>query len=199
MKKLLLLSAVCFVATSASAINLKPYVEGRLTNTLVKSEQKTRFLKNDIKDNTAFGGSIAVGTSINQFRTEVEAFYNGKAKDRYEYTANQYAANETKAYGFFINGYYDIGTFNGFTPYVGAGIGYSWLKDKITDVSFDRVYNTKDHDWGYNVGCGVAYNVQDNTAITLGYRYEDLGEIKEDWVKTTFKGHKISLGLRYTF
>ena len=128
-KLLLLLSAVCFVATSASAINLKPYVEGRLTNTWSKAKMTEVPFGNSVKltDNSVLGGAIAVGTSIDPFRVELETFFNGTARHKIDY----FEHDHLKAYGVFLNGYYDIGTFNGFTPYVGAGIGYSWFKNPL--------------------------------------------------------------------
>jgi outer membrane autotransporter protein len=82
-------------------------------------------------------------------------------------------------------------------PYIGAGIGYSWLGMSIN--AFGVKKSAKDKDWGWNAGLGVAYELNDNLDLTLGYRYEDLGTAKKDNVKVDFTNHKVSLGLRYTF
>ena len=191
MKKLLLLATVCVIATGASAIDLKPYVEGRLTYTF--SDVKfSNPMETVTVDQNVLGGAVAFGTAIDQFRVEVEGFHNGKKESSVQTTKV-----EPKAYGIFINGYYDLTNVNGIRPYVGGGIGYSWLKTKLTTPR--RSASVKDKDWGYNVGFGFAYDIQDNTAITLGYRYENLGTAKIMGMKEEFKGNKISLGLRYTF
>ena len=210
MKKLLLLSAVCFIATGASAIelkiDLKPYVEGRLSNTWSQS----KFAVNnapfyaDYTDHTVLGGSLAVGTQMGKFRVELEGFYNDSQKadiklggPRFIGPEEVVAKSKIESKGLFANVYYDITTINGFTPFVGAGIGYSWLENK--QGTERESFTFKDKDWGYNVGAGVAYAVNENTAVTLAYRFEDLGTLSDEGSKTKFEGYKLSLGLRYTF
>lgn len=200
MKKLLL-SAVCLVATGASAIELKPCVEGRLTNLF--SESKFSWadegVKGDYSDNKAIGSALAVGTQIGPaFRAEIEAFLNGDQGGSIKMGGETVASSSLESRGFFLNGYWDITTVNGFTPYIGAGIGYSWLENEQSNRG-NIIYRFSGKDWGYNVGAGVAYSLTDNTAVTFGYRYEDLGKIKKEGSKTQFKAHKIALGLRYTF
>ena len=219
MKKLLLLSAVCFIATGASAIDLKPYVEGRLANTWSQSKFATYdgFLTASYTDHTVLGGSLAVGTQVGKFRFELEGFYNddttADVKDSFgrvgpvnpRPVGSQPAGDEIiakskiESKGLFANVYYDITTINGFTPFVGAGIGYSWLKNKYQFPDGEGNFTMKDKDWGYNVGGGVSYAVNENTAVTLAYRFENLGTLNDIESKTKFEGYKLSLGLRYTF
>ena len=68
----------------------------------------------------------------------------------------------------------------------------------MTGLGFDKE-SIKDKDFGWNIGLGVAYEINNNVDLTLGYRYEDLGKIKDSDSKTDFTNHKISLGLRYNF
>ena len=42
------------------------------------------------------------------------------------------ATAETTAWNGLVNGYVDLGTYAGFTPYVGAGIGAVWSRNKVT-------------------------------------------------------------------
>ena len=79
MKKLLLLSAIALVATSASALEVKPYVEGKINHNWLKAEVKADDMKKDFKDNM-FGGALEVGAKIDQFRIGLEGQYNDKAK-----------------------------------------------------------------------------------------------------------------------
>lgn len=116
-----------------------------------------------------------------------------------------YFKGEIKSKGLFLNGYFDIKLPNitKLRPYVGGGIGYSWLTGtQIINVGahlFDGKYSKKDKDWGWNVGLGLAYQLNQNIDLTLGYRYENLGEVKEQGVSTELKNNKLSLGARYTF
>ena len=193
MKKLLLLSTVCLLATSALAMDVKPYVEAKGSYNRMKAEVKEDGLSEKFKDNTVWGGSLEVGAKLDLFRIGLEGYYNDKLKDNFWGIVP--VEGETK--GFFLNGYFDIPLpdLKQVKPYIGAGIGYSWLKEtvKLADIS------EKDNDWGWNVGFGVGYALNDNLDLTLGYRYEYLGEIKKYDTKTEFKNNKVSLGLRYTF
>ena len=122
MKKLLLLSVVCFIATGISATDLSPYVEGRFNSTHSKSRINDAEISLGVSDHNIWGGSLAVGSKFENFRVELEGAYNGKGEKKVN---NRKSELQTK--GFFINGYYDLANTNGFTPFIGAGIGYSWL------------------------------------------------------------------------
>lgn len=198
MKKLLLLSAIALVATSASALEVRPYVEGKINHNWLKAEYKEEgFSSENVKDNV-FGGALEVGAKINQFRVGLEGYYNDKMKDKLLSIVP--VEGETK--GFFLNGYWDIplGEPKNIKPYIGAGIGYSWLKE-TADLSIAGLgkESAKDKGWGWNVGLGIGYALNENIDLSLGYRYEYLGKIKESDTKTKFYNSKVSLGLRYTF
>ena len=65
----------------------------------------------------------------------------------------------------FANGYVDLGTWYGVTPYVGAGVGsaYNYLGD-------DGRWN-----FAYALMAGAAYHLSPNLSVDFGYRYADLG------------------------
>ena len=198
MKKIILLSAIALVATSASAFEVKPYVEGKINHNWLKAEYKEDgFAKENIKDNV-LGGALEVGAKIDQFRVGLEGYYNDKMKDNLMGIVP--VESETK--GFFLNGYWDV-PFDGVNelkPYVGAGIGYSWLKEtaKLSGFGFPNE-SAKDKGFGWNVGFGVGYALNENIDLTLGYRYEYLGKIKENDTSTKVTNNKVSFGARYTF
>ena len=197
MKKLLLLTAIALIANGANASEVKPYVEGKISQNWVKAEYKEEGFKEKFKDNV-FGGSLEVGAKLDQFRVGLEGYYNDKMEDKI--VGILPVEGETK--GFFLNGYWDIPVCENLKqikPYIGAGIGYSWLKATLKETPFNYEGSIKDKDWGWNVGFGVGYAINDNIDLTLGYRYEDLGRIKDYDSKTDFTNHKVSLGLRYTF
>lgn len=197
MKKLLLLSAVALIATGASATEIKPYVEGKISHNWLKADYKEDGYNEKFKDNV-FGGSLEVGAKLDQFRIGLEGYYNDKMEDKL--VSILPVEGETK--GFFLNGYWDIPLpdVKQVKPYIGVGIGYSWLKETadLTLAGFGKE-SIKDKDWGWQIGAGVAYGLNDNIDLTLGYRYEDLGKIKDYDSKTDFTNHKVSFGVRYTF
>ena len=204
MKKLLLLSVIALFATGANATDIKPYIEGRISENFMKNELKADGTKVTYHDHLFQGGSIEVGAKLDQFRVGLEGYYNDKAEDEAVINYGFTMPGEFKSKGAFLNAYWDIPLcekLKKFKPYIGAGIGYSWLSvTQETTVLFTSMKKTtKDKDWGWNAGLGVAYELNDNLDLTLGYRYEDLGKIKKDEGKLGFTNHKVSLGLRYTF
>lgn len=85
---------------------------------------------------------------------------------------------------FMGNVYADLGTYAGFTPYAGAGAGYSYVTwTNLTNslyctgacpVGFigDTVHGgTKSWRFSYNLMAGVAYDVSSNMKIDVGYKY----------------------------
>ncbi len=125
------------------------------------------------------------------------------------------------------NAYYDIGTYRGFTPYVGAGIGFVWNQ-------LDRTHTTtvQSCDNEANPGCsggavdyttsanteadrislaaaamaGFSYQVTDITSVDVGYRYLFLGgtdfAMNIDGVESRVEigdqhVHQIRAGLRF--
>ena len=92
-----------------------------------------------------------------------------------------------KAASLMANGYVDLGTLAGFTPYVGAGLGatrVSWSSanaigscvDGTSSCGGSTSVSTRypgDSDWRftYALMAGVAYEVAPNVKLDLGYRF----------------------------
>ena len=105
--------------------------------------------------------------------------------DKYPYYDGQFRAFDVMA-----NGYVDLGTYNGLTPYVGAGIGAAYVKlgDTYEHTSFpyavggtyaDGVLpgNSK-WNFAWALHTGVAWDVNPRLKLELGYTYKDLGSIQ---------------------
>ncbi|MBP5160737.1 MAG: porin family protein [Alphaproteobacteria bacterium] len=196
MKKILLVSAIALVATSASAFEVKPYVEGKVSRNGLKAEYKEPGDKINLKDNV-FGGQLEVGAKLDQFRVGLEGYYNDKADD----IAFSILPVELESKGLFLNGYWDIplSEVKAVKPFIGVGVGYNWLKVSAKETIYTYPGRAKDKGFGWNVGLGVAYAVKDNVDLTVGYRYEYLGKVKDEDSKTKFYNNKVSFGVRYTF
>lgn len=99
-----------------------------------------------------------------------------------------------KSWGFMLNGYVDLGTYAGFTPYAGGGVGYM-------NVSYQDAENS----WrfAYQLSAGVAYALTRNLKLDLGYRYLDVDGGKISSGSGTeahddgFSKQEIRAGLRY--
>ena len=198
MKKLLLLSTICLLAGNAYSMDVRPYVEGKISQNWLKAEYKEDGgFKETFKDN-AFGGSLEIGAKLNQFRIGLEGYYNDDIED--ELLDVLPVEGETK--GVFLNTYFDIPLPNvtQISPYIGAGIGYSWLKETADGSDWGLgTSSLKDESLSWNISFGIGCALNDNFTISLGYRYENLGKIEDYDSKTDFTNHKVSLGVRYTF
>jgi opacity protein-like surface antigen len=118
-----------------------------------------------------------------------------------------------------VNGYIDLGTWHGITPFVGAGVGAVNIEiSDFTDVgtTVDSVAFGADHDeWNlaWAVHAGLGFEVTDALTLELAYRYLDMGDAQSGDLVTYLGGnaidnpmifeditsHDLKLGVRYTF
>ena len=89
-----------------------------------------------------------------------------------------------------VNGYADIGTWSGVTPYVGAGIGMSYTRmSGFTDTGANQVGAVNTASGGYFANgskasyawalmTGLDFKVTQNLTMELGYRYLNYGGFK---------------------
>ena len=183
-------------------------------------------------------GKVAVGmempaTSLRgDFRLETEFGFGGKKK--LDVTAgNGFPDDPAKlklGYNtFFVNGYYDFHATEKIKPYVGAGMGLAYIKGDINwsaadpanpPVIFYMNESESYRNFGYNLGAGLVYDLTQNIALDLGYRYTDLGKVilntnnmvdasavrgpadlmgGTSVIKTSLNSHEVLLGMKYTF
>lgn len=95
----------------------------------------------------------------------------------------------------FLNAYWDVISLGGFTPYLGAGIGYG-----VTSVDAGVFPGGSSNSWNlaWSLMAGIAYEVLPGLDLDLGYRYVDFGA--PDVAGVAFHGisaQEIRLGLRY--
>ena len=137
---------------------------------------------------------VGVGYQFNHWiRADVTGEYRGKASFHgFERPSNmrnigwgtdEYRATLSSWVGL-ANLYFDLGTWYGFTPFIGAGVGFSHnMIDNFIDVNtpngsvaFGPSENNTDFAWA--VHAGLAYDVTQNFKIELAYRYLNMGEGK---------------------
>jgi len=105
---------------------------------------------------------------------------------------NEYTA-DVRSWLFLANAYWDICNIHGFTPYVGAGIGFASLTvDGLKDVNIPAtsVFFADSHtntNFAWAIHAGLAFDVTDRFAIDLAYRYADLGTAKSG-IATAYDG-----------
>ncbi|MCX7305692.1 MAG: porin family protein [Hyphomicrobiales bacterium] len=132
--------------------------------------------------------------------------------------------SEVSALSIMANGYVDLGTYVGFTPYVGAGLGYSLVSwGDLSDTTYcvdgltacasalpvDSTSHPGDDSWRltYALMAGVAYDISRNFKLDVGYKYRSIdGGDMFGWdTQQTFGAgtqgsidtHEFKIGLRY--
>lgn len=186
-------------------------------------------LKGSINNSYSFGAGV--GYQINHYfrvDTTLDYQYNAKFKGVTNGTCNSAttpattlpcSSTDTSRYAaitLLANAYVDLGTYAGFTPYVGAGFGGAY-------VTWKTLYNTvpagfvqsgtATHE-GYNswrfayaLMLGASYNVTNNLTFDLGYRYKHIyGGKMFKFASNVGPGydkgitqHQVRAGLRYKF
>lgn len=98
--------------------------------------------------------------------------------------------SKISAWELMANAYVDLGTFAGFTPYVGAGVGAVHVKyDDFTNSSYSVVNGTRgalaysathpgESDWrfAYALMAGASYDLTHSLKLDVGYRYVNVDE-----------------------
>lgn len=174
--------------------------------------------------------SVAIGFDFSQIsdvnvRTELEYTYKDDSTfnpvTNYEIWTDQYGtnsypnrnarlfSNELRSQALMLNGYYDFKNTSKFTPYVGAGVGVTHIKNNYTNQEYpDYAFSKTDNHFTWSASLGIAYNITNNVALDASYRYVDAGKFAfdQDFGKyaneeTSFKlsSQDYSLGIRYNF
>lgn len=100
------------------------------------------------------------------------------------------------------NGYIDLGTWAGFTPYVGGGAGVAYVLTRGFDTSLPAAKWKANFAWAY--GGGVSYGLSAKFLIDLNYRHLSYGDapitIDAAGSQVAIKdlsAHEFRAGLRY--
>jgi opacity protein-like surface antigen len=143
-------------------------------------------------DGAPFGG-VGVGYKFNEWlRADVTGEYRARSNfhgfERYVdptlptgFGTDEYTASKSEWVGM-VNAYLDLGTWHGFTPFIGAGVGFAHntihdFRDTnvvTAGVAFGRESSHTNFAWA--VHAGVAYAVSPNFSLEFAYRYLNLGD-----------------------
>ncbi len=165
----------------------------------------------------------------NWFRADVTAEYRSTAAYRKVLTyqafcpasfcQDAYQANIGAAV-FMANGYFDLGTWYGITPYIGGGVGYASLSfDGLTDVGAGQPGSAGGYandrtsgNFAYALMAGLSYSINPRLKLELGYRYLNMGDAESNAInctdlpscffekqKFTMASHDFRLGMRWMF
>ena len=164
----------------------------------------------DLQNSITFG--IGGGYKYQWFRADVTVDYASRAQYQGDTAAVQaFYTAKLDSFTILANAYLDLGTWGGFTPYVGAGIGTTNLRThEYTMVTFNQpgesVVPATRWNLAYAGMAGVAFRFTPNLVLDLGYRYLSMGDAvsgPEPPLRTDssylrdIKAHEFRVGLRY--
>jgi opacity protein-like surface antigen len=165
----------------------------------------TPFIDAKYQDSPTIGGGV--GLKWNWFRTDITFDY-GSQPDYQGFLFAGTPSVKAKVTNMttLLNGYFDLGTWWGFTPYLGAGVGTTYLKPASFSIFPATAFAvTNEGRWAFSWAgiVGVGYAMSPGLMLDINYRFlevgnahtrvETLGDINYgDWT-----GHEFRLGLRY--
>ncbi|GGK34297.1 outer membrane protein [Salinarimonas ramus] len=187
------------------------------------------FLHSDFAASPFVG--VGVGYRFNSWlRADVTGEYRGRSQyrglDRVRQTgaaafnqANEFYFDKTEWVGL-VNGYLDLGTWHGVTPFVGAGAGFAHVTiDNFRDVVTLRsghsgvAYADADSrtNFAWALYAGLGYEVSPNLSLELGYRYLNMGDGgtgetyqldgvsggEDKWEIGNIHSHDLKVGMRW--
>jgi opacity protein-like surface antigen len=152
-----------------------------------------------IDDSFAFGGGF--GYKASWFRADLTIDYGLRMLYHADGTPNvSVKVQPTLMFG---NAYLDLGTWFGFTPYVGAGVGAAYLRMydyALSGVAVPTVQPTHNWNFAWAYMAGLSYTVSPRFLIDVGYRRVMMGDahVKGDpLILKDISAHEVRAGLRW--
>lgn len=141
--------------------------------------QFNNFLRSDLTADFS-SSSLKSSSSINSPCIAAPAGTTCGLRNKADYSAMQFLAN----------GYVDLGTFAGVTPYVGAGAGVTYMKwdsfrsqatcrngtGACSGLTYDELRVKGDDSWRftYALMAGASVDLTNRVKLDLGYRFSDM-------------------------
>jgi opacity protein-like surface antigen len=205
MKKLLLVSVIGLSSVlAASTCFAKGYISGNIGAVMVEDADLTieGLSGVEVSFDTGFAGALAAGADAGPVRIEGEFSY--RKNDMDEFSGSIFgmpvsgpANGEIESMSLLGNVIFDIGTNSPFTPFIGAGMGFSNVDMELEGGSDD------DTVFAYQFIAGMGFKVSDATSIDISYRYFATADpefgIEGFRVESEYATHNLFAGVRFSF
>lgn len=190
---------------SAHAQSSRVYFAGYMglnTNTDQEFSESTTPASGDMQFKNALSFAGALGLRLNNnWRLEGELSYRKSGMDRIDVSG----AGSTKLDGnlktwlLMANAYYDFDlSWRKLTPFVTAGLGFASHEGQIANGAGTSINASDDAlALAWQVGGGLKYRVNDDMALTGGYRYLGTTDLELDAYNIDYSSHEIRFGLEY--
>lgn len=155
-----------------------------------------------------FGGTLGVGYHFTDYlRGEVNLGKVGR--HRYTYSDADFTArSRSENWSGLVHLYADLGTFAGFTPFVGAGAGVLYTRSKGSVIGDDipapitTSWKKDEYEFAYALAAGVNYRFDHNISVDLAYQFltsPDAGyyDAPNNRWREGADYHQIKFGIRY--
>ncbi|MGC4026191.1 MAG: porin family protein [Mesorhizobium sp.] len=158
-------------------------------------------LGEDTKNNQ-FGGGLGVGYRFNDW-VRADLTGNFIASDSYDFDNGvvSISANH-EIWSGLLTGYVDLGTFAGFTPYVGAGAGVLYTRDDFSTNLATLDLDESQTEFAFSLNAGFGYRISDRLTADIGYQF--LSSPNTQYLDTDtlsidegVQVHQIKVGLRF--
>ena len=153
-------------------------------------------------------GELVIGhRESRKFHGDTEIFINNNPVDPRLHT-------DISTTTLMFNAFYDLGSFHGLVPYVGAGAG--WAYHRMGDVRVDSPLSPNPQlgedklSFAWALMAGAGYQLSSRAILDVGYRYIDMGlarsshgDVVNAWNPRLevddMRAHEFKIGIRYHF
>lgn len=228
MKKLLLIAAAtAALSTSAFADATEGTFYGRVDLGLQKFTGFTdKVVSAKLKSKASVGLNVGVGYYLmdnvraefvyaKPFNVELKKGYS-KAADAKGPAASGNVKHKADINALLVKAYVDVADLGMAKLFVGGGLGWSMIKEKITDNDTVGTTTTaytasskKKNDLAWTLGVGAGFDVADGVILDAQYAYSDFGKTKSaingtgtsalDYGKNRYRAHEGRVGVRVGF
>jgi opacity protein-like surface antigen len=146
---------------------------------VINLEARPGIRDDDLSKTWMFGAGV--GHKWEWFRTDLTLDYGTRSDLTGDsgIRKNDFKARVDSVTGL-VNVYGDLGTWFGFTPYLGAGIGFSYLQAenfRVASTGGPDVNSTNNWNFAWAYMAGVSYKLLGNAHIDVGYRHVNMGDV----------------------
>jgi len=197
-------AAALAAAAFSSPASARFYVFGSGMWTSVEdSDVSDSGLSGTLESESGWGFAGGVGYIIGpHLRSELEMSYRKNDLDRltvrgFGLNASGAVSGDATVWAGMLNAIYDVGTWAGFTPYLGLGAGVATIDVDITAGGVSA--SESDLSFAYQGLAGVRYAVTQAVDVKAGYRYFSLLEPRFGTTSADYHSHNFELGVAFKF
>jgi opacity protein-like surface antigen len=165
----------------------------------------------ELDNGYAMGG--IVGYRFSKFRVEGELVYRKNDFDQVTFSVpiigsvSDEATGKVSATSLLLNAYYDKKVSEMISPYLGVGLGWSWVSVDLKEeyLGLKLIDNERDSSPSLQLTIGVGISVTPQVIIDVGYKYFWTGPIaieglsSVDFTVSDYSSNNFMVGVRYNF